>query len=278
MTKVIDAENLKYAYPSAESETPVLALKGITLTVNEGEFAAVLGHNGSGKSTFAKHINVLLRAQSGTLNVVGLDASDEKNMWGIRSHAGMVFQNPDNQLVSTVVEEDVAFGPENLGVPQNELRGRVDEALLAVGMQGMGKRAPHMLSGGQKQRIAIAGVLAMHPDIIVFDEPTAMLDPQGRAEVMDTIHYLNREQGKTIVLITHYMEEASEADRVFVLSNGVVSDEGTPHEVFSHKEKLEQAGLLPPLATQVYYDLKERGMELAMCPVTQEELVDELCR
>ncbi|WP_407926966.1 energy-coupling factor transporter ATPase [Christensenella tenuis] len=278
MDKVIDAQNIKYAYPTIEGTEPKLALRGVTLTVEQGQFIAVLGHNGSGKSTFAKHINVLLRAQEGTLTVVGLDTADETNVWDIRSHAGMVFQNPDNQLVSTVVEEDVAFGPENLGVPQEQLRDRVTEALRAVGMEGFEKRAPHMLSGGQKQRIAIAGVLAMHPDIIVFDEPTAMLDPQGRAEVMDTIRYLNKEEGKTIVLITHYMEEASEADRVFIMTDGVVTDEGTPREVFSHKEKLEQAGLLPPLATQVYYDLKEKGLELGLCPVTLKELVDELCR
>ena len=278
MEYVIDAQKIKYAYPTLEDAEPELALRGVTLQVEKGEFVAVLGHNGSGTSTFAKHINVLLRAQEGTLTVVGLDTADEANLWTIRSHAGMVFQNPDNQLVSTVVEEDVAFGPENLGVPQEQLRGRVTEALRAVGMEGFEKRAPHMLSGGQKQRIAIAGVLAMHPDIIVFDEPTAMLDPKGRAEVMETIRYLNKEAGKTIVLITHYMEEAAEADRVFVMSDGVVTDEGTPREVFSHKEKLEEAGLMPPLATQVYYDLKEKGLVLGKCPVTLKELVDELCR
>jgi len=275
---IIEAKNLKYAYPVAEDAEPKLALRGVTLSVGEGEFVAVLGHNGSGKSTFAKHINVLLRAQEGTLTVAGLDTEDEANVWKIRSRAGMVFQNPDNQLVSTVVEEDVAFGPENLGVPHDELRGRVEEALEAVNMRGFEKRAPHMLSGGQKQRIAIAGVLAMHPDIIVFDEPTAMLDPQGRAEVMDTIRYLNKEEGKTIVLITHYMEEASEADRVFVMTDGVITDEGTPREVFSHREKLAEAGLMPPLATQVYYDLKQEGIDLGICPVTLKELVDELCR
>lgn len=278
MKKMIEANNLKFAYPAMEGVEPKLALKGVSMEVQQGEFIAVLGHNGSGKSTFAKHINVLLRAQEGTLKVVELDAADEGNVWKIRSYAGMVFQNPDNQLVSTVVEEDVAFGPENLGVPHEELRGRVEEALEAVGMQGFEKRAPHMLSGGQKQRIAIAGVLAMHPDIIVFDEPTAMLDPQGRGEVMETIRYLNQEQGKTIILITHYMEEASEADRVFVMTDGVITDQGTPREVFSHQEILEHAGLTPPLATQVYYDLKEKGVELGMCPVTLKELVNELCR
>ncbi len=278
MADIIEAKNLKYSYPAVEGEQAKEALNGVSLAVKKGDFVAILGHNGSGKSTFAKHINVLLKAKEGTLTVAGFDAAEEKNVWEIRRNAGMVFQNPDNQIVSTIVEEDVAFGPENLGVPQQEIGQRVHEALLAVGMTGFEKRAPHMLSGGQKQRIAIAGVLAMHPDIIVFDEPTAMLDPQGRKEVMDTIKYLNKEQGKTVILITHYMEEASEADWVFVMTDGVVTDEGTPREVFSHKEKLSEAGLMPPLATQVYQDLKEKGIDLGICPVTLEELVDELCR
>ena len=257
MSNIIDAKNLKYSYPVMEGEKPKDALRGVSVTVEKGQFVAVLGHNGSGKSTFAKHINVLLKAQEGTLFVVGLDASDEKNVWDIRRNAGMVFQNPDNQIVSTIVEEDVAFGPENLGVPQEEIQERVQEALGAVGMTGFEKRAPHMLSGGQKQRVAIAGVLAMHPDIVVFDEPTAMLDPQGRKEVMDTIKYLNKEEGKT---------------------DGVITDEGIPREVFSHQEKLDEAGLMPPLATQVYQDLKKNGIDLGVCPVTLHELVDELCR
>ncbi|MEA4854340.1 MAG: energy-coupling factor transporter ATPase [Christensenella sp.] len=283
MTNIIDANNLIYSYPAPVDEEGNIAeekhaLDGVSLTVEKGSFVAILGHNGSGKSTFAKHINVLLRAQEGTLFVVGMDANDEKNTWDIRSHAGMVFQNPDNQIVSTIVEEDVAFGPENLGVPREEIIRRVHESLKAVGMAGFEKRAPHMLSGGQKQRIAIAGVLAMHPDIIVFDEPTAMLDPKGRDEVMDSIRYLNREQGKTIVLITHYMEEAAEADRVFIMNSGKITDEGTPREVFSHKDKLAEAGLLPPLATQVYQELLEQGMDLGKCPVTLTELVEELCR
>ncbi len=283
MQNMIEAKKLKYAYPVPETDEeesrPVkYALDGVTLAIEQGEFVAVLGHNGSGKSTFAKHINVLLRAQEGSLLVAGLDAENEDNIWEIRSHAGMVFQNPDNQIVSTIVEEDIAFGPENLGVPQKEIVTRVYEALGAVNMRGFEKRAPHMLSGGQKQRIAIAGVLAMHPDVIVFDEPTAMLDPQGRSEVMETIRFLNKEQGKTVVLITHYMEEASEADRVFVMTDGKITDEGTPREVFSHKEKLDAAGLLPPLATQVYHELRAKGMDIGDCPVTLNELVDGLCR
>ena len=283
MQNVIEAENIKYAYPVPAGEDGVAqveknALDGVTLSVRKGEFVAVLGHNGSGKSTFAKHINVLLQAQEGRLVVAGFDTVEEGNLWEIRSRAGMVFQNPDNQIVSTIVEEDVAFGPENLGVPQPEIRERVYEALGAVGMRGFEKRAPHMLSGGQKQRVAIAGVLAMHPDIIVFDEPTAMLDPQGRAEVMETIRFLNKQQGKTVVLITHYMEEASEADRVFIMTDGKITDKGTPREVFSHSEKLKEAGLLPPLATQVYQELKQAGIALGRCPVTLQELVEELCR
>ncbi|MEG2203099.1 MAG: energy-coupling factor transporter ATPase [Christensenellaceae bacterium] len=272
---VIEAHDMKYSY---NNETDIrFALSGISLTVKKGEFVAILGHNGSGKSTFAKHMNVLLQAAEGSLHVLGLDANDDENIWKIRRQTGMVFQNPDNQIVSTIVEEDVAFGPENLGVPQQEIIQRVEQSLAAVNMQGFGKRAPHMLSGGQKQRVAIAGVLAMHPEIVVFDEPTAMLDPQGRQEVMDTIRFLNKEQGKTVLLITHYMEEASEADRVFVMSKGKITDSGTPEQVFSHTEILKEAGLMPPIATQVYKDLEQNKIELSRCVVTIDELADELC-
>jgi energy-coupling factor transport system ATP-binding protein len=272
----IECKDLKYVYMVDEDNIHI-ALSGITLDVRQGEFVAVLGHNGSGKSTFAKHINVLLSPQEGDLTVLGMDARDESMTWDIRSHAGMVFQNPDNQMVSTIVEEEIAFGPENLGVPRGEIIERVQEALAAVEMQGMEKRAPHMLSGGQKQRIAIAGVLAMRPDIIVFDEPTAMLDPNGRKEVMDTIKRLNREQGKTIVLITHYMEEAAGCDRVFIMHDGKITDEGRPEEVFGHAEKLAGAGLMPPHATIIAEKLEEKGIRLGKCPVTIEQLVDELC-
>ncbi|HBU12095.1 MAG TPA: energy-coupling factor transporter ATPase [Clostridiales bacterium] len=274
---VIEAENLRYAYVIDE-ENVHFALSGVTLSVQKGEFVAVLGHNGSGKSTFARHINVLLTPKEGKLKVLGMDTSEEGHIWDIRSKAGMVFQNPDNQIVSTIVEEDVAFGPENLGVPQPQIRGRVEEALAIVDMQGMGKRAPHMLSGGQKQRVAIAGVLAMYPEIIVFDEPTAMLDPQGRTEVLQTVRRLNREQGKTIVFITHFMEEAAECDRVFVLSKGKLLCEGTPREVFARADILEEAGLLPPPATQIAQKLREGGVSLEKMPITLEELVDEVCR
>ncbi len=274
---IVVSKNVKYAYFS-ENETTCLALKGVNISVKKGEFVAILGHNGSGKSTFAKHINVLLPLQEGELFVVSLDASKEENMWDIRSKASMVFQNPDNQIVSTVVEEDVAFGPENLGVPQSELQDRVDTALKAVNMQGYNNHAPHMLSGGQKQRVAIAGVLAMQPDIIVFDEPTAMLDPKGRKEVLDTVHALNKEQGKTVIFITHYMEEAAECDRVFVMKEGKVIDEGTPNEVFSHEDILNEAGLIPPHATQIAQGLQNCGIKLEKCPITLEELTEEICR
>jgi energy-coupling factor transport system ATP-binding protein len=273
----IYSKDLKYAYMVDEENTRI-ALTGVTLDVRRGEFVAIVGHNGSGKSTFAKHINVLLSPQEGDLTVLGMDTRDESKTWDIRSRAGMVFQNPDNQMVSTAVEEEIAFGPENLGVPRDEILPRVNEALAAVEMQGFNKRAPHMLSGGQKQRIAIAGVLAMRPDIIVFDEPTAMLDPHGRREVLDTIRRLNKEQGKTIVLITHYMEEAAECDRVFVMDNGKITDEGKPAEVFAHSGRLREAGLTPPHATMIARRLEERGVVLGRCPVTLEQLVDDLCR
>lgn len=271
------AEDVKFAYISDE-DRETLALRGVDLTIEPGSFTAILGHNGSGKSTFAKQINALLTPQGGRVVVLGMDTADEDKVWDIRSHAGMVFQNPDNQIVSTIVEEDVAFGPENLGVPSEEILPRVNEALKAVGLEGFNQRAPHMLSGGQKQRVAIAGVLAMRPDIIVFDEPTAMLDPQGRMEVMKTIRRLNREEGKTIILITHYMEEAAECDKVFVMNGGRITDAGTPGEVFSHRDRLAEAGLQPPPATQIAYALEDAGVPMDGCPVTLTELVDTVCQ
>jgi len=273
---VIDSKNVKYAY-MMDGNNIHIALCGITLQVARGEFVAVLGHNGSGKSTFAKNINVLLTPQEGNMIVLGMDTRDESKTWNIRSRAGMVFQNPDNQMVSTVVEEEVAFGPENLGVPREEILERVEESLAAVDMRGFNKRAPHMLSGGQKQRIAIAGVLAMRPDIIVFDEPTAMLDPVGRKEVMDTITKLNKKQGKTVVLITHFIEEAAGCDRVFIMNEGQIIDEGEPEKVFAHSAQLRQAGLMPPCAAIIAERLAEKGIKLKSCPVTLEQLVENIC-
>lgn len=272
---IVEAKGVTYAYATEENIT--LALSGVNLTVKKGEFVAIIGHNGSGKSTFAKHINALFLPESGSVIVDGMDTSDNDKVWDIRRKAGMVFQNPDNQLVATIVEEDVAFGPENIGVPPKEIRRRVDEALEIVGMREYAERAPHMLSGGQKQRVAIAGVLAMYPDIIVFDEPTAMLDPEGRAEVMDTVGMLNA-QGKTIIFITHYMEEALLADRVFIMTGGQVTKSGTPREVFSDREALREAGLSTPPHIALYHRLKDKGQIDGQCPLTIEELVDSLCR
>lgn len=272
---IVEAENVTYSYAGEDNIN--IALAGVTLSVSKGEFVAVIGHNGSGKSTFAKHINALYIPESGTVTVEGMDTKDESSVWDIRKCAGMVFQNPDNQLVATIVEEDVAFGPENLGIPPKEIRERVDAALEEVGMSEYKERAPHMLSGGQKQRVAIAGVLAMHPDIIVFDEPTAMLDPEGRAEVLGTIKALN-DEGKTIIYITHYMEEALYADTVYVMTGGRIIFSGTPREVFSNKQAINDAGLSFPVQIELYHRLKENGFNLGDCPLTIEELVNELCR
>jgi energy-coupling factor transport system ATP-binding protein len=272
---IVEAAEVKYSYTGEDNIN--IALAGVTLSVKKGEYIAIIGHNGSGKSTFAKHINALYLPESGTITIEGMDTKDESKVWDIRKLAGMVFQNPDNQIVATIVEEDVAFGPENLGIPPKEIRERVDAALKEVGMSEHKERAPHMLSGGQKQRVAIAGVLAMYPDIIVFDEPTAMLDPEGRAEVLETIKALN-EEGKTIIYITHYMEEALYADTVYVMTGGKIAFSGTPREVFSNEEAIKEAGLSFPVQIEVYHRLKESGFDLGECPLTIEELVDEICR
>ena len=235
---MLKAEGIRFDY-TYENEAPQIVLRGVDLEIEKGSFVALLGHNGCGKSTLAKHCNALLLPTGGRMLVEGMDTADEANTYPIRSRVGMVLQNPDNQLVSTIVEEDVAFGPENLGLPPAEIRQRVDEALEAVGMTAYKEHAPHKLSGGQKQRIAIAGVLAMHPDCLVLDEPTAMLDPQGRQEVLDTVCRLNREQGMTVVLITHYMEEAALADRVVVMDEGMVVLDGTPRAVFAQGDRLQ---------------------------------------
>lgn len=272
---IVEVNDITYSYTSENNMTP--ALSGVSMSVEKGTFIAIIGHNGSGKSTFARHINALFLPVMGSVLIDGMDTKDEAKIWDIRKCAGMVFQNPDNQLVATIVEEDVAFGPENIGVPQREIRERVDAALEQVGMSAFKERAPHMLSGGQKQRVAIAGVLAMHPDIIVFDEPTAMLDPEGRAEVLETIRMLNSE-GKTILLITHYMEEALQADTVVVMTGGRITKTGTPREVFADEQALFDAGLSAPPHIALYHRLKAQGHDMGECPLSIEELVNKICQ
>lgn len=253
------------------------ALKDVTAQIKKGEFTAIIGTNGSGKSTLARHLNALLIPTEGELIVEGMRTSDAGRVWDIRQKVGMVFQNPDNQLVAAVVEEDVAFGPENLGVPPEEIRERVDLALEKVGMTSYRKQAPSMLSGGQKQRVAIAGVLAMKPDCIVLDEPTAMLDPKGRKEVMDTIHELNKTEGITIVLITHFMEEAVTADHILVIDRGVLKMEGTPREIFSQADKVTEIGLDVPVPADLARRLRKKGMAVSEKCMTDEELGEALC-
>lgn len=274
---MISVQELKHIYTDADGNE-VSALNGINLDIPAGEFIAIIGANGSGKSTLARHLNALLLPTSGKCIVDGLDTTEEKNLWDIRQHVGMVFQNPDNQIVAAIVEEDVAFGPENIGVPGPEIRERVDRALAAVGMSDYAKHAPHLLSGGQKQRIAIAGVLALEPRVIVLDEPTAMLDPQGRQEIVRTVKKLNKEKGITIVYITHYMTEALEADRVVVMEKGHIRFFGTPHEVFSRVDELEKVGLEAPLAAKIASELRKSGIKLPKEIITDEELAEVLCR
>lgn len=271
---MIEGENISHAYDLEGSVK--LSLEGVSITVQRGELVAILGPNGSGKSTLAKHFNALLPLQQGSLAVAGLDARDSANLWEIRRRCGMVFQNPDNQFVSSVVEEDIAFGLENFGTPPEQVPLKIEQALQAVGMSGYEQKSPHMLSGGQKQRVALAGVLAVEPEIIIFDEATTMLDPEGRRELMETIRRLHREHSKTIILITHYLEEAVISDRVYLLKEGRVVAQGTPREILTDRELLAGAGLLPPLPVQLYYDLKEEGIVLERCPLTSEELVEEL--
>lgn len=277
MNKMIECKNVVFKYSTGE-EIEKLAIDGLNLEVNEGEFLVVLGHNGSGKSTVAKHMNALLVPTEGTVIVNGLDTSDENNVWDIRATAGMVFQNPDNQLVATIVEEDVAFGPENLGVPPEEIRKRVDEALERVGMSEYKKHAPHLLSGGQKQRIAIAGILAMQPKCIIFDEPTAMLDPSGRKEVLDTIIDLNRNYGITVILITHYMDEAAKADRIVVMDKGKLILDGKPRDVFSNVEKMKNIGLDVPQVTELSYELQKVGINIDSRILDVNEMVNAICQ
>ena len=262
MDTVIDIKQLCFRYLNEETNQEVPVLQGVNMKVKKGEFLAVLGHNGSGKSTLAKHLNAILLPSSGEVKVMGIDTRDSDKLYDIRKRVGMVFQNPDNQMVANIVEEDVAFAPENLGVPREEIRRRVDDALEAVNMSQFKQHAPHMLSGGQKQRIAIAGVLAMEPDILVLDEPTAMLDPSGRKEIIETIKQLNRQRGMTVVLITHYMDEAVQADRVIVIDNGEIRMEGTPDSVFPQVEKLKGFGLDTPQATELVYLLSRDGFDI----------------
>ena len=272
---MIEVNHLSHLYVD-ENGNDVRALDDVSLTIGRGEFVAIIGTNGSGKSTLAKHFNVLLQPTAGHVTVCGFDTLDDEHIWNIRQHVGMVFQNPDNQIVAAVVEEDVAFGPENLGVPSAEIRKRVDDALAAVNMTEYAEHGPHLLSGGQKQRIAIAGVLAMKPDCIVLDEPTAMLDPKGRLEVLETIHRLNKEEGITIVIITHFMEEAVTADRVVVMKNGVKLQEGTPREIFTQVDTLKDLGLDVPVAAEVASKLIQKGVDIPNDIITNDELGDAL--
>ena len=274
---IIQCKDLVHKYIDNEQKEKV-ALNGVNLSVKKGEFLVVLGHNGSGKSTIAKHMNVLLLPSGGKVYVDGMDTEDESNLWEIRKTAGMVFQNPDNQLVATIVEEDVAFGPENIGVEPSEIRKRVDESLKKVGMYEYRKHAPHLLSGVQKQRVAIAGILAMKPKCIIFDEPTAMLDPSGRKEVLNTIKQINKENGITIVLITHYMDEAAQADRIVVMDNGEIKLEGAPRKVFSNVELMKELGLDVPQVTELAYELKKSGIDISTEILNIDEMVNALCQ
>lgn len=273
---LFDICHVSHTFETEEGKT-FDALKDVTARIKKGEFTAIIGTNGSGKSTLARHLNALLIPTEGELIVEGMRTSDAGRVWDIRQKVGMVFQNPDNQLVAAVVEEDVAFGPENLGVPPEEIRERVDLALEKVGMTSYRKQAPSMLSGGQKQRVAIAGVLAMKPDCIVLDEPTAMLDPKGRKEVMDTIHELNKTEGITIVLITHFMEEAVTADHILVIDKGVLKMEGTPREIFSQADKVTEIGLDVPVPADLARRLRKKGMAVSEKCMTDEELGEALC-
>ena len=271
MQPMIQTDALSFSYPVEEGQRRTTALDNVTLSIEKGSFVVVLGHNGSGKSTLAKHMNAVLLPSGGTVYVEGMDTKKEELLLEIRRRVGMVFQNPDNQIVANVVEEDVAFAPENLGVPTAEIRRRVDDALAAVGMTEFARHAPHLLSGGQKQRVAIAGVIAMEPECIVLDEATAMLDPSGRREVLDTVHRLNRERGITVVHITHHMSEAEDADRVIVMNDGVVAMDGAPREIFSRVEELQALGLAAPDTVELLRRLNRHGMDLPLTAITVDE-------
>ena len=278
MATMLETKNLTFCYPAEEGQEVVPALQEVTVSIEKGSFVVVLGHNGSGKSTLAKHMNAVLLPTGGKVYAEGMDTCDEALLLEIRRRVGMVFQNPDNQIVANVVEEDVAFAPENLGVPSEEIRRRVDDALAAVGMGEFARHAPHLLSGGQKQRIAIAGVIAMDPACIVLDEATAMLDPVGRRDVLATVHRLNRERGMTVVLITHHMNEAEDADRVIVMNRGQVAMDGTPREVFARVAELKKLGLAAPHTVELMAELNKNGMLLPLEALSVEECADELFR
>ena len=271
MQPMIQTDALSFSYPVEEGQRRTTALDNVTLSIEKGSFVVVLGHNGSGKSTLAKHMNAVLLPSGGAVYVEGMDTKKEELLLEIRRRVGMVFQNPDNQIVANVVEEDVAFAPENLGVPTAEIRRRVDAALAAVGMTEFTRHAPHLLSGGQKQRVAIAGVIAMEPECIVLDEATAMLDPSGRREVLDTVHRLNRERGITVVHITHHMSEAEDADRVIVMNDGVVAMDGAPREIFSRVEELQALGLAAPDTVELLRRLNRHSMNLPLTAITVDE-------
>lgn len=279
---IIKTDKLVFEYIRRDDEGNVegitRAVDEVDLDVKQGDFVAILGHNGSGKSTLAKHINAILYPTEGTVWVDGMDTSEDKNLWDVRQKAGMVFQNPDNQIIGQVVEEDVGFGPENMGVPTAEIWERVEESLKAVGMYEFRKHSPNKLSGGQKQRVSIAGVIAMHPKCIILDEPTAMLDPNGRKEVIRAVRALNLAEGITVVLITHYMEEIINADKVFVMDKGKIAMEGTPKEIFSHVEQLKELRLDVPQVTLLAYELQKSGMNIPDGILTTEELVAALIK
>ena len=276
MSEIVRVENLVFRYD--DEIITKNAVDDVSLNIEEGEFVVIIGHNGSGKSTLAKHFNGIFYPTQGDVYIKGMNTKDDSLIWEIRQKAGMVFQNPDNQIVATIVEEDVAFGPENLGIEKSIIRKRVDEALALVNMTEFAKKQPHNLSGGQKQRVAIAGIIAMRPHCIIFDEHTAMLDPSGRKEVVDTILKLNKEEGKTIIHITHFMDEATNADRVIVMDEGKITMQGKPREIFARVEELNALGLDVPQMTELSYELGLEGVRLRDDILTVEEMVDELCQ
>ena len=275
---MLQTEHLSFTYPAEEEQPSTAALEDVSLSIEKGSFVVVLGHNGSGKSTLAKHMNAVLLPSGGAVYVEGMDTKDETLLLEIRRRVGMVFQNPDNQIVANVVEEDVAFAPENLGVPSDEIRQRVDDALAAVGMSEFTRHAPHLLSGGQKQRVAIAGVIAMAPECIVLDEATAMLDPAGRREVLSAIRALNKERNITVVLITHHMDEAMDADRLIVMNDGRMVMDGTPAQVFTRVDELRAIGLAAPDTVELLYALRQGGMDIPLTALTVDECADAICK